>query len=359
MTRKIQSLGIMNGTSLDAIDYALIETDKKLEKLRFKKHIQKKIPKALKQKLFRAATNNLSSYELSELHFGLGKLYAQHIQDLGAFDLVGLHGQTIYHRGGHVSFQIGHPGFCSKICGKPVYYDFRSADIIQGGQGAPFAPFFQKHLSQQLGSNSMAFHNLGGISNLTLIKESQVRAWDTGPGNILIDTWIKEKTGKQYDKNGNFASKALPCPITVNDFLKHSFFKKNPPKSTGREQFNLSFIKKQGAKNFKKLDLCGQLSSLTELTALSIHKAYQKEKIIPKTIYFYGGGVLNSYLMDRIQFWLPDTKIKTTDELGWPAQAFEACVFGFLALARHFEKKVHLPKVTGAKKKVLLGSQYL
>ena len=359
MAGKVQSLGIMNGTSLDAIDYALVEADNRLEKLRFKKHIQKKIPKALKQKLFRAVTNELSSYELSELHFGLGRLYARHIRDFGTFDLVGLHGQTIYHRGGHVSFQIGHPGFCSQISGKPVYYDFRSADIIEGGQGAPFAPFFQKHLSRLSGSNSMAFHNLGGISNLTLIKGSKVKAWDTGPGNILIDTWIKEKTGREYDKNGSFASKALPSPTIVNDFLKHSFFKRNPPKSTGREEFNLSFIKKQGGKNFEKLDLCEQLSSLTELTALSIHKAYQKETMIPKTIYFYGGGVLNFYLMDRIQFWLPDTEIKTTDDLGWPAQAFEACAFAFLALARHFGKKVHLPKVTGAKKKVLLGSQYL
>ena len=355
MSVKIRSLGIMSGTSLDAVDYAIIESDSELKKLKFKKHIQKKIPRLLKEKLLKAANNKLLSYELAKLHFDLGRLYAQPIKSLGTFDLVGLHGQSIYHQGGQVSFQIGHPGFCSRVYKKPVYYDFRSMDIIEGGQGAPFAPFFQKHLSRQLRLNNIAFHNLGGISNLTLIRGDKVKAYDTGPANILIDTWMKEKKGLGCDKNGKLSRKALPNPKLVNEFLKHPFFKTKAPKSTGREDFNLSFIKKKGGRVFKSLSLEGQLSSLTEVTALSIGQSYKKEGM-PKKIYFYGGGVFNSYLMDRIQFWLPETEIKMTNDLGWPTQAFEACSFAFLALARHLGKKVHLPRVTGAKEKIFLGA---
>ncbi len=351
--RKIRSLGIMSGTSLDAVDYVIIESDNKLKKLRFKKHTQKKIPGFLKEKLLKAASNELLSHELGKLHFALGKFYAQPME--GNFDLVGLHGQSVYHRGGQVSFQIGHPGFCSRLYKKPVYYDFRSADVIEGGQGAPFVPFFQKHLCRQLKSGNTAFHNLGGISNLTLIKGDKVTAYDTGPANILIDAWIKEKRGLWCDKNGNLSRKALPNPVLVNEFLKHPFFKTKAPKSTGRENFNLSFIKKKGGRAFEKLSLEEQLSTLTEVTALSISQCYKKEGI-PEKIHFYGGGVFNSYLMDRIRFWLPDTEIKTTDDLGWPSQAFEASCFAFLALARHLGKKVHLPQVTGAGKKRLLGA---
>lgn len=357
MSKKIRSLGIMSGTSLDAVDYAIIESDSDLKKLEFKKHVQKKIPNSLGKKLLKATVDKLSSHELGRLHFDLGQFYAGCLKKLGRFDLVGLHGQTVYHRGGRVSFQIGHPGFCSKALGKPVYYDFRSMDVIEGGQGAPFAPFFQKHLSGQLKMNNVAFHNLGGISNLTLIRDSEIRAYDTGPANILLDAWVREKRKGICDKNGNFARKALPDPRWVHEFLKYAFFKKKAPKSTGREEFNLSFVKKREKRGFKKLSFEEQLSTLTEVTALSIAGSYEKEGM-PGEIYFYGGGVFNSYLMDRIRFWLPEVQIKTTKTLGWPPQAFEASCFAFLALARHLEKKVHLPRVTGAKKRVFLGAPY-
>lgn len=357
MSKKIQSLGIMSGTSLDAVDYAVIKSDEGLGELEFKKHIQKKIPKSLRKKLLKATTNQLSGYELGKLHFDLGEFYAGPVGELGKFDLVGLHGQTVYHRGGQASFQIGHPGFCSKVFGRPVYYDFRSMDIIEGGQGAPFAPFFQKYLSEQLKMSNMVFHNLGGISNLTFIRGHKVRAYDTGPANILLDVWVGEKKGMSCDKNGNFARKALPDHRLVHEFLKHPFFKRKPPKSTGREEFNLPFIRERGGRDFERLGFEEQLSTLTEVTALSIARSYKKEGI-PEEIYFYGGGVFNSCLMDRIRFWLPDTEIKTTECLGWPPQAFEASCFAFLALARYLGKKVHLPRVTGAKGKVFLGTLY-
>jgi anhydro-N-acetylmuramic acid kinase len=358
--KKIRALGIMNGTSLDGIDYSLIEADANFNNIVFKKHSHKKIPDKLREQLLSAAQNKLTTYSISELHFDLGRLYSAQIKQLKktwAWDIVGLHGQTVYHHGRKATFQIGSPQFIAQNFNCPVYFDFRAADIADGGQGAPFAPFFQKKLIKDKNS-CIAFHNLGGISNLTLFNKNKIQAFDTGPANILIDSWVQSKKLGLYDKNGLLAAKGIPEPISVNHFLNHPYFKLKPPKSTGREDFNLDFIKKWQHENFKNLNLNDQLATLVELTALSIANAYLSLKTMPKIIYFYGGGIYNSYLMERIQFNLPDVKISTTDALGWPSQAFEASIFAFLGAARHFDIPVHLPEVTGAKKVRKLGSLY-
>lgn len=360
MAKNITALGIMNGTSLDAVDYSLVEVSSSLKKIVFKKHIQKKIPLALKNQLLSAARDELNTYQVSSLHFDLGRLYAQQIKQLKKswqWDIVGLHGQTVHHEGKKASLQIGQPCFIKQTTDAPIYFDFRSADIAAGGQGAPFAPFFQKFISPST-KLPVAFHNLGGISNLTLFYNNKVTAFDTGPANILLDAWIFFNKKGNFDRGGLLASQGLPSPTCVNAFLKHPYFNLKTPKSTGREDFNLDFINKWGGRTFRKLNLNDQLATLTELTALSIATSYSKLKHQPQSIYFYGGGIFNSYLMSRIQFNLPQIKLSTTDELGWPSQAFESATFAFLAAARHFKKTVHLPQVTGAKTEVHLGSVY-
>lgn len=360
MKKKLTALGIMNGTSLDGIDYALIEVSSDLKKMTFKSHQQKKISETLKTRLLHAAQDNASTYEVSQLHFDLGRLYASHLKSLKrkwSWDIIGLHGQTIHHQGKQASLQIGQPSFSSLQGPCPIYYDFRSADVAVGGEGAPFAPFFQNHI-HTTGDKSYAFHNLGGISNLAFFYKKKVQAFDTGPANILLDAWIKHHKKGDYDKNGQLAAKGLPNPHLVNHFLDDDFFKQKFPKSTGREKFNLNFIIKKGGVQFKRLNFNDQLATLTDVTALSIAQCYEKLKPSPAVIYFYGGGIFNQYLMKRLQFYMPQQNILTTDELGWPSQAFEASTFAFLAAARHFSKKVHLPQVTGAKKQVSLGSLY-
>ena len=235
---------------------------------------------------------------------------------------------------------------------------FRSADIVGGGQGAPFAPFFQKIIAKNLKLNSCAFHNLGGISNLTLFNGSNSFAFDTGPANILIDAWMWKKKKTSYDKGGKVAASGIPDPLLVNEFLKHPFFSKKPPKSTGREDFNLEMIEQWGGLRFKRLCFEDQIATLTEVTALSIAKAYKQLRTVPKKIYFYGGGVFNAYLMERIGFNLENVTITTTDEIGWPSQALESATFAFLGAARYFHKKVHLHHLTGAKTPEHLGSVY-
>lgn len=361
MKTKIKALGIMNGTSLDGVDYALIETDSQLSNIKFAGHQQFSLPPDIKKQLLLAATNRLSTYELSELHFALGRVYGKQVKQLRrkwSWDIVGLHGQTVHHNGGQASLQIGHPGFIHSEFPAPVYYDFRAADVVAGGQGAPFAPFFQKALIGNSAKTPVAFHNLGGISNLTYIFKDKVIAFDTGPANILLDAWAQKAAKANFDRDGKLAAKGLPKPVVVNRFLTHTYFKKNYPKSTGREDFNLDYIEKFGGAGFKKLDLHDQMATLTELTALSIAQAYQLLTPQPTRIYFYGGGAMNPYLMKRIGFYLHETEITRTDALGIPSQGFEAATFAFFACARHFKKMVHLPKVTGAKKPQHLGSVY-
>ncbi len=356
------ALGIMNGTSLDGIDYSLVEADAGLKKLRFVGHKAMSIPPLLKKKLILCAQNQSGTYELSLLHFELGELYAKHIALLKKkwrWDIIGVHGQTVHHQGRRATLQIGQPSVIRKSCDSPIYFDFRSADVAMGGEGAPFAPFFQYHLVKNQLNKVIAFHNLGGISNLTVFIKDKVIAFDTGPANRLMDEWLLQKKKINFDKNGQWSAQGIPNPHIVRQFLKHPYFRKKYPKSTGRELFNLDFIKKQGGPAFLKLNLFDQMATLTELTAKSIALSYESLPQCPDQIYFYGGGVLNSYLMDRIQFHLPGTQISRSRDWGWPEEAFESSMVAFLALARHQNITVHRPKVTGAKKAVALGSVYL
>ena len=351
----------MNGTSLDAVDFALIQCDDKFKNVKFLKHTQKNLPPKLKAQLLKAARDQSSTYDLSQCHFDLGRFYGiqgKKLSKTWKFDLIGIHGQTVHHEGGKASLQIGHPGFISEACNKPVIFDFRSPDIVANGEAAPFAPFFQKHIRDQLKLGTVAFHNLGGISNLTLFKSKQSFAFDTGPANILLDAWLMKRKKIAFDKDGKISAKGIPDPLLVNEFLKHPYYKKKFPKSTGREDFNLDYIEHYGGLRFKRLSLEDQMATLTEVTALSIKKAYALTKNKPESIYFYGGGTQNPFLMERIQFHMSSTKILLTDDLNWPTQAFEASTFAFLAAARYYNRKVHLPKITGAKTTKNLGSLY-
>jgi len=361
----LKALGIMNGTSVDAVDYCLIQIHRQNLKAKFLGHRQKNIPPKLKEKILLAASNQMTTFEVSDLNFELGRLYSKQVASLKKdwkWDVIGLHGQTVHHSGRKATLQIGTPAFLQASNQSPVVSDFRSIDVASGGEGAPFAPFFQKSL---LGNpkTPLAFHNLGGISNLTWFHKAKVRAFDSGPANILLDGRIQELTkGKVlYDKNGQVAATGLPEPKALEALLKHPYFRKKAPKSCGREEFNSGYLKAYCPKNFSKLPPQDQLATLTELTAITVAKAYGPKFIekTPDKIYFYGGGVFNKYLMSRIQYHLPKTEIETTDALGWPTQGFEGAVFAYLAGCRILQKTVHLPQVTGARKAQALGVVYL
>lgn len=319
-------------------------------------------------KLQKAAQGEAKTEELAQLHFKLGRLYSQHVLALKRsgwkFDLIGLHGQTIFHAGRDATWQIGSGAQIAAATQCQVVCNFREMDIALHGQGAPLAPFFHEALLESVAlpqQKSAAFHNLGGISNLTWVgfykNKNKLIGFDTGPANMLMDLYLQKQTkGRiEFDKNGRLAAKGCPHPELLEKMLSHPFFKISPPKSTGREEFGEKFLEKI-KKSLDRLSIEDALATLLELTAITVADAYKKwVPELPEKIYFSGGGALNITLLKRIQYYLPKCEVLTSEELGWPSQAIEGGAFAYLAYARIREKKLSLPMVTGAQRDSLLG----
>lgn len=354
-------LGIMNGTSGDGVDYVVAEISfKKNWSVRFLQHEHKAFEKSFHQKTKRLITNVATTYEVGEYHHELGRLYAKHFSEIRwkhKPELIGLHGQTVYHRGGHATFQLGEPSYLAHQSKLPVVFNFRASDVALGGQGAPLAPVLHKVLLSQF-KDPVSFHNLGGISNLTYCHKKTWLAFDTGPANTLMDIWIQHQTNSKnlYDENGNLASRGLPHLESVEKMIADSYFKKPAPKSCGREEFNLHFIQSHIEKKFTKLKLEDQLATLMELSALSIFDAYKKFcPTMPKQIYFSGGGLKNSFLMQRLKLYFGSEVVKSSEDLGWPSQSIEGGAFALLAYMRIKEHRLELRPITGSQKPSLLG----
>ncbi len=362
-------IGIMNGTSLDGVDFVLTEIHKPKTKLANPKvkFISEKsfhFPSEMKSQLAKAAKHESNVKELARLHHDLGRFYADCYKKLPAkfkgAKLIGLHGQTVYHEAPRATLQIGEPSYLASVSGKTVISDFRVADLSFGGQGAPIATLFhEKVLASTLkGKSCIAIHNLGGISNLSLInKKGVLVSFDTGPANMLLDLFIQSHTqGKtSYDNSGEIASRGTVQKQLLSQMSGHSYLKQAPPKSCGREEFGEIFLDR-----FKpemvNLSLEDVLCTLTEFTATTIADAYQKfAKPIPEKIIFCGGGALNKFLLERIQALLPKINICTSVDLGWPVSSIEGAAFALLAAYRFWEIPANYPKTTGAKKLALLG----
>lgn len=354
-------LGIMNGTSGDGIDYVVVHLDfKKKLQIRFVQHEHKPFDKKIHDRLKKTITNQATTYDIGELHHDLGRMYAQHFSEIRWKKkpaLIGMHGQTVYHRGGSATLQIGEPSYLAKIAETPVIFNFRAADIAWGGQGAPLAPVLHKVLLSDF-KKPVAFHNLGGISNLTYCFKKHWLAFDTGPANTLMDVWIQftSKGRRLFDENGLEAARGLAHTETLKKMLSHPYFKKSPPKSCGREEFNLDFIRAYSEKKFFKSSLPDQLATLTELSALSIFNAYQNFcPQMPEKIFFAGGGLQNAFLMQRLKIYLGSDVVSSAEDLGWPSQAIEGAAFALLAYLRVYEQPLDLSPITGGAKSSLLG----
>jgi anhydro-N-acetylmuramic acid kinase len=374
MKSQIRVMGIMNGTSLDGVDFVLTGVKKQPLKTSFISHVSCQFPVALKEKLRRATNHELKVADLSRLHHELGRFYSDQVIQLGLkkkwkFDLIGLHGQTVFHEGGQSTLQIGEASYLSGSTDTPVVADFRAADLAVGGQGAPLATFFHLVAFQdQIKNGPISVHNLGGISNVSyfpkgsvsgFLKGSQkgIMSFDTGPANMIIDLMAQKLSSgkKTHDENGDWAASGIIHHELIQDWLTHPFLKKTPPKSCGREEFGnvfLDLISRQ-LKNLSEKD---QMATVTEFTAQSISEAYRKFlPNPPKLSIFAGGGALNSHLMFRIRYNLPDIEVVTSAELGWPNSSIEGGAFGLMAACRLWEIPAHLPSTTGASRKALLG----
>ena len=363
LRKKLQVVGIMSGTSLDGVDFVLsqIEHTPTGVHTQFLDMASVAFPKKMRESLLLAASHVLKVDALAELHFALGKFYADQLslvtgKKSWAFDLIGLHGQTVYHRGKSASLQIGDPSFLSAVLKVPVVSDFRSADIAVNGQGAPLAPFFHEVAFGHTGK-SVSIHNLGGISNLSLISDGKIiSAFDTGPANMPLDLamQILTKGKSKFDAGGKLARRGEIQSDLVAAFLRHSYFKKTPPKSCGREEFGEAWLKPLIKKYAKSP--ANVLASLTEAVALSISSAYKKFlPDLPSEIIFCGGGSENLFLIERLRAHLAGVEMVTSLERGWPSQAIEGGAFALLAAIRIWEIPLDLSKSTGASVPASLG----
>lgn len=354
----------MNGTSIDGVDYVQIkykqdEVNKKKQSIEFCKEKSFSFPKKLHNRIKQATRHDMNVEALAELHYDLGRFYASCYKKLPPSmkknHVIGLHGQTVYHRGGHASLQIGEGSFIALESKTPVVQDFRAADIAAGGQGAPLATYFHQQVFAKNKKN-ICVHNLGGISNVTVLSgEKVIQSFDTGPANMLLDLHMQQFSRKNFDRNGQVARSGVADLKLVTWLLENQYFKQRPPKSCGREQFGEQFLKKFLDKA-KKLSIQDRQSTLSVFTAISIVEAYSNfVKIVPDEIIFCGGGAKNLFLIETIKNFMPEVKISTVDEHGWSHSSIEGAAFGLLALKNLLEEKTNLPQTTGAKQSVQLG----
>lgn len=356
---KLSVLGIMSGTSLDGVDFVKIKISKKNLKCEYIGMQSFSFPSDLKKKLLACAQNEKTVYSLATIHHDLGRFYADCFKDLKPkykkIDLIGLHGQTVFHEGKKSTLQIGESSYLSMVSKKPVVSNFRSGDIAAGGQGAPLAPFFHQVVFGKK-NKVVSIHNLGGISNLSLIKNNKLGlAFDTGPANMLIDEEVRSSTKRSYDENGALASRGKINTDLLIRMLNLKYFSEAPPKSCGREQFGKDFYS-QFKTEVNTLSLNDRLATLTELTVQTIAKSYQRFcRPYPSEIIFCGGGAKNNYLMKRLADELASSKVMTIESLGWPTESIEGAAFALLAACRYWNIAVDLRTSTGASKKVVLG----
>ncbi len=371
-------IGLMSGTSADGVDTAIVDINKSKVKLltfdmfAYTPELRQKILELGEQKICRPA-------DISNLNFLLGEVFAESVIKLckksrialSTIDLIGSHGQTIYHnpKGQRLckriirsTLQIGEPSVIAQRTGITTVADFRPRDMAANGEGAPLVPFADYFLLRDKKLNR-AVQNIGGIANVTYLPANcrlrDIVAFDTGPGNMIIDriTNIITKGKLNYDKDGKIASKGKLDAKILNEMLQHPFFSRKPPKSTGREEFGKkycdAFYKK--AKN-KSLTLQDILATATAFTAVSIADAYRRFlPKVPDEVILCGGGARNKTMVKMLQQNLRKTIIRPSDDLGINCDAKEAVSFAILAYTAVKGIANNVPSATGADEEIILG----
>jgi anhydro-N-acetylmuramic acid kinase len=363
--------GVMSGTSLDGIDVAIVDIHG--EKVSCKAFHSTPYPKPLRDALLSVSNNITHTATISRLNFLLGALYADAVQEacrrkripLASIDLCGLHGQTIFHEGQPVEYlgmrvastlQIGEAAVVAERTGIPTISNFRERDIAAGGKGAPLVPYVDYLLFRHRRIGRIAL-NIGGIANITVIppaaKPEQVTAFDTGPGNMIVDALVFHKTlaRQRYDRDGRIARGSKIHPRMLEAMLSDPYFALTPPKSAGREQFGHEFASGLIATG---LPIDVLIATATEFTAQSIAIAIQPFENVSELI-VSGGGVHNRQIMRRLRELLPRLAIVTTAAHGIDPDAKEAIAFAVLAHAHIERRPANIPSATGARHPAILG----
>ena len=361
-------IGLMSGTSLDGIDAALVKINEKGELSILDSHYQ---PYAnnLQQSLFKLSqAHRVELEQLITLDQTLGRLYAEacltllNKSEYSASDIqaIGCHGQTMRHkpRPDAFSMQIGDANIIAELTGITTIADFRRRDIAAGGEGAPLVPAFHQDVFFDA-HNPRQILNLGGIANITVLSQNpdNTFGFDLGPANALSNEWVEKHWQMSYDKGGIIARSGTVLQPLLDQWMMIDYFDKAPPKSTGRELFNLRQLEKLTPEinDLNKEDI---LATLIELTAVSVSQGIEKWGYTNGELFLCGGGAHNIYLIERIQHYLLNIRIAHTDELGIPVDMVEACAFAWLAYRTINRLTGNLPNTTGAKGPRVLGAIY-
>jgi len=370
-------IGLMSGTSADGIDAALVRVGRRragfVVRLAAFRHVA--YPPAVRRRVRLAADGApIGAAELATLGREVGERQAAAVvglcrqarSSLAAIDLVGCHGHTLHHdpSRGHVTMQIGEAALVAVRTGITTIADFRPADVAAGGEGAPLVPAAHAWMFRHP-RRGRAVQNLGGIGNVTYLPPGSgldgVVAFDTGPGNILMDALVRRLTrGRQwFDVDGRRARRGRVDDALLQTRLRHPYYRRRPPKSTGRELFDSAYVVAMLADgNRRRLTEDDLLATATALTAAACADAYRRF-LAPRgplgEVWVCGGGSANPTLLGMMRQRLPGVTVRTSDELGMPSRAVEAVAFAILAAATALGLPGNLPAATGSTRPLVLG----
>ena len=359
-------VGLMSGTSLDGIDAVLAEITP--HHTRLVAHYYLAYPEELRLQLLKLHCPQHDEIHLAALAAQqLAHLYADAVQgllkqagqDKAGIRAIGCHGQTLRHRpeAGY-TLQIGNAALLTELTGITVVADFRSRDIAAGGQGAPLVPAFHAHVLRHPRLHRV-IANIGGVANITdLPPAGPVRGWDTGPGNMLMDAWIHQHESATYDKAGAWAARGKVNALLLDKLLSHDFLRLPPPKSAGREQFNLDYLQTLLSALPNPIGPVDVQATLLEFTAQSLCDAIQKECSGVQEVYVCGGGVHNDALIRRIAARMAPVPVSSTGTVGVDPDWMEALAFAWLARQTLHGLPGNLPEATGASGTRILGAIY-
>jgi len=386
--------GVMSGTSADGINVALVEISGASFDMRFEllAHQEYPYPRAVRSAVLAAMNARRASVaDLARLNFLLGELYASAVRATvrksgREVELVGCHGQTLYHQGEAAPYlgnriaatwQTGEGAIIAARVGAPVVSDFRPADMAAGGKGAPLVPFLD-YLVYREARVGRIVQNIGGIANLTAIPAGalpeQVIAFDTGPGNMVVDAVMERLLGKPYDRDGRMASTGNPLEAVLKVLLQHSFFRRKPPKTAGREEFGREFVADflRRCGRARKEDIVATATALTARAISTAVKSFvlqrqstQRSALSTQQNHWEtfseyvisGGGAKNRTLvaMLRAQLEPLGLMLRSSDEFGVPSAAKEAVAFALLAYETWHRRPSNVPAATGARRPAVLG----
>jgi anhydro-N-acetylmuramic acid kinase len=376
-------LGLMSGTSADGIDIALarISGAPPRVKARLLNHTAVRFPARVRAEILRVAEQQpITAGELSQLNFRLGQLFAEAAKtackrfrvSVSSVDLIGSHGQTIFHQGVPANYlgaptastlQIGEAAVIAAQTGVTTVADFRPADMAVGGQGAPLVPYadYLLYSDRKLGRASL---NLGGIANVTVIPAGSrecVFAFDTGPANMLIDALVAHFTRgrKKFDGGARMAQAGRAIPALLNELMRDPYLKKAPPKSTGREYYGGAYVKRVLAlgrrHRAKPNDLIRCVTIFTALSAVDALNRFVTRKTKMDQLIVSGGGARNPLIMAQLAAALPEIEVLSSSRLGVPEEGKEAFAFALLAYETFHQRAGNVFSATGASGPAVLG----